>query len=281
MDTAKHTYEDVWADFKKVCDQAFDDFKKNNPEKALDNNSFFTVGEVYGYNIGAKKLFDFGDKKVDYFANGFTGLINFDFRNEAKMNYEELFSKYNEILQNDLKGNTVMNYVSSHDDSSPYDKKREKTFESGTKLLLAPGISQVYYGDESARPLDIQGTTGDATLRSMMNWDEIKTNPETQKVLLHWQKLGNFRKNHPAVGAGIHKEILASPYVFSRTFSRDNFTDKVIIGLDLPKGQKEISVGTIFKDGTKLKDAYSGKEVVVSNGKVTIDTEFDIVLLEK
>ena len=281
VDTAKHTYEDVWADFKKVCDQAFDDFKKNNPEKALDNNSFFTVGEVYGYNIGAKKLFDFGDKKVDYFANGFTGLINFDFRNEAKMNYEELFSKYNEILQNDLKGNTVMNYVSSHDDSSPYDKKREKTFESGTKLLLAPGISQVYYGDESARPLDIQGTTGDATLRSMMNWDEIKTNPETQKVLLHWQKLGNFRKNHPAVGAGIHKEILASPYIFSRTFSRDNFTDKVIIGLDLPKGQKEISVGTIFKDGTKLKDAYSGKEVVVSNGKVTIDTEFDIVLLEK
>lgn len=281
VDTAKHTYEDVWADFKKVCDQAFDDFKKNNPDKVLDNNAFFTVGEVYGYNIGAKKIFDFGDKKVDYFANGFTGLINFDFRNEAKMNYEALFSKYNSILQNDLKGNTVMNYVSSHDDSSPYDKKREKTFESGTKLLLAPGISQVYYGDESARSLDIPGTIGDATLRSMMNWEEIKTNPETQKVLLHWQKLGNFRKNHPAVGAGIHKEILASPYVFSRTFSRDNFTDKVIIGLDLPKGQKEISVGTIFKDGTKLKDAYSGKEVVVSNGKVTIDTEFDIVLLEK
>ena len=281
VDTAKHTYEDVWADFKKVCDQAFADFKKNNPDKVLDNNAFFTVGEVYGYNIGAKKIFDFGDKKVDYFANGFTGLINFDFRNEAKMNYEELFSKYNSILQNDLKGNTVMNYVSSHDDSSPYDKKREKTFESGTKLLLAPGISQVYYGDESARSLDIPGTIGDATLRSMMNWEEIKTNPETQKVLLHWQKLGNFRKNHPAVGAGIHKEILASPYVFSRTFSRDNFTDKVIIGLDLPKGQKEISVGTIFKDGTKLKDAYSGKEVVVSNGKVTIDTEFDIVLLEK
>ena len=281
VDTAKHTYEDVWADFKKVCDQAFADFKKNNPDKVLDNNAFFTVGEVYGYNIGAKKIFDFGDKKVDYFANGFTGLINFDFRNEAKMNYEALFSKYNSILQNDLKGNTVMNYVSSHDDSSPYDKKREKTFESGTKLLLAPGISQVYYGDESARSLDIPGTIGDATLRSMMNWEEIKTNPETQKVLLHWQKLGNFRKNHPAVGAGIHKEILASPYVFSRTFSRDNFTDKVIIGLDLPKGQKEISVGTIFKDGTKLKDAYSGKEVVVSNGKVTIDTEFDIVLLEK
>lgn len=281
VDTAKHTYEDVWADFKKVCDQSFADFKKNNPDKVLDNNAFFTVGEVYGYNIGAKKLFDFGDKKVDYFANGFTGLINFDFRNEAKMNYEALFSKYNSILQNDLKGNTVMNYVSSHDDSSPYDKKREKTFESGTKLLLAPGISQVYYGDESARPLDIPGTIGDATLRSMMNWEEIKTNIETQKVLLHWQKLGNFRKNHPAIGAGIHQEISASPYVFSRTFTQDTFADKVVIGLDLTKGPKEISVGTVFENGTKLKDGYSGKKVVVSNGKINIDSEFDIVLLEK
>ena len=280
VDTVKHTYEDVWADFKKVCDGAFADFKKNNPKKVLDNNAFFTVGEVYNYNIGAKKLFDFGDKKVNYYENGFTGLINFDFRNEAKMNYEELYSKYNSILQNDLKGNTVMNYVSSHDDSSPYDKKREKTFESGTKLLLAPGISQVYYGDETARPLDIPGTTGDATLRSMMNWEDIKTNPETQKVLLHWQKLGNFRKNHPAIGAGNHQEISASPYIFSRTFSRDNFTDKVVIGLDLPKGKKEISVGSIFKEGTKLKDSYSGKETLVKNGKVILDTEFDIVLLE-
>jgi alpha-amylase len=281
VDTAKHTYEDVWADFKKVCDQSFADFKKNNSKKVLDSNAFFIVGEVYGYNIGNKKLYDFGDKKVDYFANGFTGLINFDFRNEAKMNYEALFSKYNSILQNDLKGNTVMNYVSSHDDSSPYDKKREKTIESGTKLLLTPGISQVYYGDESARPLDIAGTTGDATLRSMMNWEDIKTNPETQKVLLHWQKLGNFRRNHPSIGAGIHQEISASPYVFSRTFSKDNFTDNVVIGLDLPKGQKEISVGTIFENGTKLKDGYSGKKVVVLNGIINIDTEFDIVLLEK
>jgi alpha-amylase len=65
VDTVKHTYEDVWADFKKVCDAAFEDFKKNNPEKVLDSQDFFTVGEVYGYNIGAKKLFDFGDKKVN------------------------------------------------------------------------------------------------------------------------------------------------------------------------------------------------------------------------
>ena len=281
VDTAKHVTEDVWADFRKVCDMAFANYKKNNPKKVLDNNPFFTVGEVYGYNIGGKKLYDFGDKKVNYFENGFTALINFDFRNEAKMNYEDLFSKYSTILNTDLKGNTVMNYVSSHDDSYPFDKKREKPFESGTKLLLAPGISQVYYGDESARSLDIEGATGDATLRSNMNWDAIANNASTKEVLLHWQKLGLFRKNHPAIGAGVHKQILASPYVFSRTFSKGKYVDKVVVGLDLAKGEKTIPVGTVFSNGTKLKDAYSGKTALVVKGKVTINSDFEIVLLEK
>lgn len=281
VDTAKHTTEDVWADFKRVCDMAFADYKKRNPKKVLDNNAFFTVGEVYGYNIGSKKIYDFGDKKVNYFENGFTGLINFDFRNEAKMNYEALFSKYSTILQNDLKGNTVMNYISSHDDGWPFDKKREKPFESGTKLLLAPGISQVYYGDESARSLDIEGTQGDATLRSFMNWNAVSKDTYTRAVLEHWQKLGTFRKNHPAVGAGIHSQISTTPYVFSRTFTKGNYTDTIVIGLDLPIGLKEITVGTIFKEGAKVKDAYSGKSTVVKNGRIKLDTSFSVLLIEK
>ncbi|MGC4040524.1 MAG: alpha-amylase family glycosyl hydrolase [Flavobacterium sp.] len=281
VDTAKHTTEDVWADFKKVCDQAFDEYKKNNPKKVLDNNPFFTVGEVYGYNISNKKLFDFGDKKVNYFENGFTGLINFDFRNEAKMNYEELFSKYSSILQNDLKGSTVMNYVSSHDDGWPFDKKREKPFESGTKLLLAPGISQVYYGDESARPLDIEGTQGDATLRSNMNWDAIANDAQTKEILAHWQKLGSFRKNHPAIGAGVHHQISGGPYAFSRIYTNGTYTDKVVVGLDLDKGKKNVWVGSVFADGTKVRDAYSGETAVVTKSSVNLTTDFRIVLLEK
>ncbi|MBY0486932.1 MAG: alpha-amylase [Flavobacteriaceae bacterium] len=281
VDTAKHTKEDVWADFKKVCDNAFSEFKKNNPKKVLDNNPFFTIGEVYGYNIGNKLIYDFGDKKVNYFENGFTGLINFDFRNEAKMNYEALFSKYSTILNNDLKNHTVMNYVSSHDDGWPFDKKREKAFESGTKLLLAPGISQVYYGDESARSLDIADAQGDATLRSFMNWNAISNDVYTQAVQEHWQKLGQFRKNHPAIGGGIHSQISSFPYVFSRTFTKDKYSDSVVVALDLPFGQKEISVGRIFKNGTKVRDTYSGKTTIVKDGKINIETNYAILLIEK
>lgn len=281
VDTVKHTYENVWADFRKVCDMAFANYKKSNPKKVMDTNAFFLVGELYGYNIDGKKLYDFGDKKVNYFENGFDALINFDFRNEAKMDYEPLFSKYSEILQNDLKANSVMNYVSSHDDGWPFDKKREKPYESGTKLLLAPGIAQVYYGDETARSLDIPGTEGDATLRSFMNWDELKNNPEAKNILLHWQKLGQFRKKHNAVGAGIHSRIESKNYVFSRTYTGKNGKDIVVIGLDLPKGEKAIPVGKNFKNGTLLRDAYSNKKVKVKNGKVILNNNFSIVLLEK
>jgi alpha-amylase len=277
VDTAKHTREDVWADFRKVCDLAFAEFKANNPTKVMDANPFFMVGEVYGYNISGKKIYDFGDKKVNYFENGFTGLINFGFPWDAKKSYEELFSKYAAILNSDLKGNTVMNYISSHDDGNPFDKKREKTLESATKLLLAPGISQTYYGDESARSLNIDGTKGDATLRSFMNWEEIKTDSKTQDVVLHWQKLSSFRKNHSAIGAGIHAKISNKPYVFSRVYAED----KVVIGLDLIVGNKTISVGKLFKNGTKVKDTYSGKTSIVTDGKVKFDTPFPILLVEK
>lgn len=279
-DTVKHTEEGVWADFKTQCEYAFAEWKKNNPDKVLDNNPFYTIAEVYNYGISGGQLFDFGDKKVNYYQNGFNNMINFEFKWDAQKDYEFIFSKYSNKLNNELKGYSVLNYLSSHDDGSPFDAKRTKSIESGTKLLLSPGIAQVYYGDETGRSLVVEGTQGDATLRSFMNWDDVQSNPETQKILSHWQKLGQFRKNHPAIGAGIHQQITAQPYTFSRTFSKDGFVDKVVIGLDLPTGSKVLSTGSIFSDGTVVKDTYSGKEVVVTNGKVTVDSPYTFVLLE-
>ena len=277
IDTVKHTNEDVWKDFQKVCQESFDIYKTNNPSKVLDKNLFFTVGEVYGYGISQKQIYDFGDKKVNYYQNGFKSLINFDFKGDANKSYEELFSNYSKLLHSDLNGKTVLNYLTSHDDGSPFDKDRKRTYEAGTKLLLSPGISQVYYGDESARSLTISGAEGDANLRSNMNWNDESNNDSTKKLLNHYQKLGKFRANHPAIGAGIHQMISSSPYWFTRTLN----ADKVLIGLDLKPGIKEISVQGIFENGTKLKDTYSGKIIKVENGKAAVDSQFSIVLLEK
>jgi alpha-amylase len=279
-DTVKHTDETVWADFKTQCDYAFAQWKKNNPKKVLDNNGFYTIAEVYNYGISGGQLFDFGDKKVNYYQHGFNNMINFEFKWDAQKDYPFLFAKYSEKLNLDLKGYSVLNYLSSHDDGKPFDPSRTKSIESANKLLLSPGVSQTYYGDETGRSLVIEGTQGDATLRSFMNWDDVKNNPETQKILAHWQKLGQFRKHHPAVGAGISKELSQSPYVCTRSFLKGTYSDRVVIGLDLPKGSKQVAVGNAFKDGEAVRDAYSGKTAVVANGKATLDTDFDIVLLE-
>lgn len=277
VDTVKHTNEDVWQDFQKICQESFDIYKRNNPGKVLDNNLFFTVGEVYGYGISQKQDYDFSDKKVNYYQNGFKSLINFDFKGDANKSYEELFSNYSNLLNSDLNGKTIMNYLTSHDDGSPFDKDRNRTYEAGTKLILAPGISQIYYGDETARDLTIEGAKGDATLRSNMNWSDLSVSASTSNLLQHYQKLGKFRANHPAVGAGVHQMISLSPYWFTRTMK----ADQVLIGLDLKPGIKEITVDGIFKEGTKLRDAYSGLIIKVAQGKAVINSNHSIVLFEK
>lgn len=280
-DTVKHLGEDVWAEFGKQCDAAFNEWKQNNPEKVLDENDFFTLAEVYNYGISGGKYFEFSDKKVNYYDNGFDALINFQMKwDVAQKAKEEVFSQYSQTLQTELKGNTIVNYLTSHDDGSPFDKQREKTYEAATMLMLTPGISQVYYGDETARPLNIAGTEGDATLRSFMNWEDVNK-PETKALLQHWQKLGKFREKHAAVGAGVHTMLSESPYVFKRTYTNGDYNDAVVVGLDLPKGVKTITVGDVFADGEEVHDAYSDKTAKVENGAVQFDTAFGILLIEK
>ncbi|MFY7671733.1 alpha-amylase family glycosyl hydrolase [Tenacibaculum sp. MEBiC06402] len=282
VDTVKHTEDSVWQEFRKECDYAFEVWKKNNADKVLDSNDFYLVGEVYNYGISSGKAFDFGDRKVNYFDNSFNSLINFEIKWNAKqMALADVFQRYDSLLNTNLKDYSILNYLSSHDDGQPFDPKRESPYKTGTVLLLTPGASQVYYGDESARSLVVEGTIGDATLRSNMNWQELRDEQEKQKVLVHWQKLGKFRKNHPSVGAGKHKMISKTTHVFSRSFEKGDYSDQVVIGLELPTGEKIIDVSSVFKDGDVLLDTYSNKEAEVKDGKVNLSTTYSIVLLEK
>jgi alpha-amylase len=280
VDTAKHADEKTWSELYEVASNAFETWKKKHPEEVLDDTPFYMVGEAYGYEISNGRNFDFGDKTVDYFEHGFASLINFELKNDAKNDYETIFKKYNRILNSDLKDKGVLNYMTSHDDSEPFDKERRRPYYTANVLFLTPGTSQIYYGDESARDLTIEGAEGDATLRSFMNWQEIDSLQETKSILDHWRKLGSFRSKHPAIGAGKHKRLARNPYVFSRTYLKDNYKDKVVVGLDLPKGKKSLWVKGFFGDGTKLLDTYSGTQVEVKNGKVILVNDNNIALLE-
>lgn len=281
VDTVKHTEAEIWDELKEAAEAAFQEWKAANPGLVLDEEDFYMVGEVYGYYVEAEKMYDYGDKKVDFFANGFEGLINFSFKQDATNSYEDLFSKYSDILNKDnMQSVGVLNYLTSHDDGSPFDPQREKSYETATKLLLSPGAAQIYYGDETARPLIIEGANGDANLRSFMNWDDLAA-PSYQTLLGHWQKLGQFRKNHLSIGAGQHQQLQASPYLFKRTLPvEEQPADQVLIGLDLDQGIKKISVYDTFPEGAQVRDFYSGTVATVEEGEITIDSPYDILLIE-
>lgn len=68
---------------------------------------------------------------------------------------------------------------------------------------------------------------------------------------------------------------------FSRIFTKVDFTDKVMYGLELPFGKKEINVAGVFDDNAEIHDAFSGISTTVKGGKVEIDSQMGIVLLER
>lgn len=287
VDTAKHTEASIWSELKAIVVEALRDWKRENPEKKLDDLDFYMTGEVYNYFMESGRMFDYGDQEVDFFDNGFESLINFSFKTDAGKPAEATFSKYSNFLNVDsMAGKTVLNYISSHDDSHPFDQKREKAIYSGTMLLLTPGTSLIYYGDESARVLEVEGTQGDAALRSFMNWEEIAANTERNgvgaaDVLSHWQRLGAFRKAHISVGAGVHTQLQEAPYVFKRSYSKNGLEDQVLVAMGLPSSSSAYALDAfgVFEEGATVKDYYSGTTAVVKGGKLHFDDVHSLLLL--
>jgi len=282
VDTAKHFEENVSAELKREAERAFADWKRAHPAQVLDSLPFYMVGEVYGYGVGPEREYDFSDRKMDFFAHGYDALINFGFKAKIAGSLDSVFGRYSAALtQGPLRGTAILNYVTSHDDGSPYDPDRKDPFGAGTRLLLAPGGAQIYYGDELARPLKVPGTQGDANLRSFMNWEDLERGGRTAEILEHWRKLGQFRKAHPAVGAGVHLRLQAEPYVFSRTLEVGGRVDRVLVAMDQGQGTKSIPVFGVFPDGTQLVDAYSGARGRVKGGRISVSTAFGLVLLSE
>jgi alpha-amylase len=280
MDTAKHFEEAVSAEVKTEAQRAFADWKRAHPAQVLDTLPFYMMGEVYGYEPGQGRSYNFGDRAVDFFAHGYDGLINFGFARAAAGPLDTVFARYSSALHSGpLRGVSILNYVSSHDDGEPYDRDRTNPLGAGTRLLLAPGGAQIYYGDELARSLKVAGAEGDANLRSFMNWSDLGPGGSAARVLEHWRRLGRFRRAHPAVGAGEHHQLQAEPYIFSRMLDLGGLHDRVLVALDQGIGPKDISVFGVFPDGTELVDGYSGATGTVRGGRISLTTSAGILLL--
>ena len=267
-DTAKHVPLNIWAELKRQSNIALKEWQAKPGVIKPDDQDlpFWMTAEVWGHGVG----------RSAYFDNGFDNIINFDFQKSGVniAGADSVFSSYDKAVNSDPTFN-VLNYISSHD-TALYN--RGNLVNAGTMLLLTPGVAQIFYGDETARPVDTGFIEWNEHHRSMMNWCDGSLGSDLspcvdKTVLSHWQKIGQFRNNHRAIGAGKHTKISDAPYTFSRVL--DN--DKVVVAF--ASGAQSISVGSIFADGTKVKDAYSGNTATVSGGKVSL-TAGGVVLLE-
>lgn len=285
-DTAKHVDPEIWRAVKKEAEIALADWRAKNPDRISPDRDFYMVGEVFNYGldgfsqaVDGGRAYDYGDRQVDFYEFGFDALINMGFPTQAAKPARELFGTLaRELETGPFKGLATLNYVTSHDDMKPFDPLRSRTFESATKLMLAPGAAQIFYGDEVGRDLTIDGTRGDATLRSTFDWTAMDRT-DAAALLEHWRKLGRFRKSHPAIGAGLHRELSAEPYVFSRTLD-GAARDRVVVAVDLNPGKTQtLPVGGVFVDGEVIVDWYTGAEATVKKGRVKLRASGPVALL--
>lgn len=268
-DTAKHVDMDAWKDLKTEAVSALKEWRENNPDKpgAKWTDDFWMTGECWGHGMG----------RSSYYDNGFDSMINFDFpKGGSPSSMEGTYSSYAAAINSDPTFNSL-SYISSHDDCLT----RGNLIDAGTDLLLTPGAAQIYYGDESNRPIGWEDwftdDYKDQRYRTDMNWSSTD-----QKVLSHWQKVGQFRNKHLSVGAGQHEKLDGEAYTFSRTYNlEEDDEDKVVCCLPGKAGTYDVPVGDVFEDGETITDFYSGEKYEVSGGSVSATCdENGVILLE-
>ena len=248
--------------------EALEDWRTANPMKLIDEEPFFTIGEVWDHGV---------TKDAYYTEAGFDALINFSFRKNA-MNLS-LLPKVYTYMSDTMHADDfcVVSYISSHDTAL---FTRSMLKKGMIALLLSPGAVQIFYGDETGRPRAWpECPYMDLTMRSPMNWED--PDEELQAFV---GILGKFRQRHPAIGAGVHAEISAEPYLFARTMTASDgkSTDTVIVGITEPDQIVSIPIGVYFAEGERLVNAADGSVATVADGAVEFSSGPDgLILIEK
>ena len=242
-----HTYR--WKQLNQACNAALDRWRTNHPESPASNwtDRFYMTGDFDNASI---------DYKPGYADAGFSSMVNF------------YFPKHGDLDNIVYTWQVYADSVAAHQDWHPFsylnnsyhrDADMGNMIDCATTLLLAPGVAQVFYGDETGRELSDAryNVDSDQAFRSDMNWENIN-----EGQLRHFQKLGQIRRSNPVIGNGRQRTI------DTHTALRYNDTDTLLIKLR-PHDGAALTVKDIFADGEQLTELYTGQSAKVVNGKVT------------
>ncbi len=268
-DTAKHVELSRWKQLKEACNAALTAWRNSSRADSYAKgwtDAFWMTGECFGWEHGDTGYFTQG---------GFDSMINFAFNSSEGSTGRTPSTgdwEYYSNFCNGSNGRQVLNYVSSHDTGLHRLGDQKKV---ATMLLLCPGGAQIYYGDETSRPM--MSGCGDQSMatRSDFNWDAVDNADN-----LHWQKIGQFRRRNPAVGGGRQTNLGGDTY--ARTFTDGDYSNAVVIKLNTQAGRSyTVNVGSAFAEGAKVMDGYNTQNsATVSAGKVTMTASGPVLLIE-
>ena len=238
-----------WKELNDACNVALEKWRVAHPEDVASTwtDKFYMTGDFDCASI---------DYKPQYAEAGFSSMVNFYFPK-----------------QGDLDGivytwQAYADSVAAHADWHPFsylnnsyhrDANMENMIDCATTLLLAPGVAQIFYGDESGRKLSDArfNVDSDQAFRSDMDWNEVDNN-----LLKHFQRIGKIRRENTVIGTGRQRTI------DTHTCVRYNEKDKLVIRVEPIEGQK-ISLGGELVEGEKVIELYTGQTSIVNNGTVS------------
>lgn len=250
-DIVQNVHLHRWKGLSEACNAALEKWRKAHPDDpaARWDERFYLTGDYDRASI---------DYHPAYAEAGFSSLVNFYFPKHGDLDgIVYLWQAYSDS-------------IAAHADWHPFsylnnsyhrDTDMDNLVDCATTLLLAPGVAQIFYGDETRRPLSDArlNVDSDQAFRSDMNWQDIDS-----VTLDHFKRLGTIRKAHPAVASG--RQVTLD----NHTCARVGLHETVIVRVR-PEACEGIPVGGFFSEGEQVVELYTGQRAAVTGGKVRFD----------
>lgn len=248
-DIVENVHLNRWKGLSLACNEALNKWRAAHPEDPASKwtDQFYMTGDFDHASI---------DYKPEYADAGFSSMVNF------------YFPKHGDLDGIVYTWQTYADSIATHKDWHPFnylnnsyhrDADMDNMIDCATTFLLAPGVAQIFYGDETGRKLSDArfNVDSDQAFRSDMDWQDIN-----HAQLDHFRKLGTIRKSNPVIGTGRQKTL------DTHTALRYNDTDSILIRLR-PEETGSINLYGVFTDGTCVKELYTGHTAFVTDGTIS------------
>lgn len=239
-----------WAELHRACNAALDLWRKAHPDDpaASWTDPFYMTGDYDRASI---------DFKPDYAGAGFSSMVNFFFPKRGDL--DGIVHTW-QAYADSIAAHPGWHPFSYLDNSYHRDADTARMDACATALLLAPGVAQVFYGDETGRRLSDArfNVDSDQAFRSDMNWADVDS-----ALLAHFRTLGRIRRDNPVIATGRQRTLDI------HTCLRYSDADTILICLK-PVAGRATNVAPAFPDGTTLVELYTRTPLTVRSGSVIL-----------